>query len=219
MGNTGSDISSFIIFGAGAALLPLLLVVTTCFLKMSVVLVITRNALGLQQAPPNIALYAIALCLSVLVMAPVMTEVSENMKGFNLQPSSKNIEKIFNSFEDGAEPLRQFMLKNTSVELQDMFFESAQKLWPTEIAAKASKDDLFIVIPSFVVSELQKAFEIGFLIFVPFLVVDIIVSNILLALGMQMVAPMMISLPMKILLFAIVDGWSLLLNGLLLSYV
>ena len=111
------------------------------------------------------------------------------------------------------------MQTQVSPDTTNMFLESARKLWPSDIAAEASSKDFMIMIPSFVVSELQTGFEIGFLIYIPFIVIDLIVSNLLLALGMQMVAPMMVSLPLKILLFVMVDGWSKLLNGLVLSYV
>lgn len=201
----------------GLALLPLLLVITTSFLKIAIVLIIARNAMGVQQAPPTMALYAIALAISVLVMTPTFHEVSQQAQqfDFNLEDKANLIDNVSTI----AQPIKQFMQQHISADTQAMFLDSAKKLWPSELAENASTDDFMIVIPAFVVSELQTGFEIGFLIYIPFIVIDLIVSNLLLALGMQMVAPMMVSLPLKILLFIMVDGWSKLLNGLVLSYV
>lgn len=199
------------------ALLPLLLVISTSFLKISVVLIIARNALGVQQAPPTMALYAIALAMTLLVMAPVTQQIAGFIKGVDFKEQSQ--EELITVATKAVQPLRHFMEGQSRPETSAMFLESAKKLWPSDMAGKASVQDMMIVLPSFVVSELQTGFEIGFLIYIPFIVIDLIVSNLLLALGMQMVAPMMVSLPLKILLFVMVDGWSKLLNGLVLSYV
>ena len=118
-----------------------------------------------------------------------------------------------------VEPLRTFMTRNLDPDIQTHLLENTQRMWPKEMADKASRDDLLLVVPAFVLSELQAGFQIGFLIYIPFIVIDLIVSNILLALGMQMVAPMTISLPLKILLFVLVDGWTRLLDGLFYSYM
>lgn len=201
----------------GLALLPLLLIITTSFLKIAIVLIIARNAMGVQQAPPTMALYAIALAMSVLVMAPTFQTMIHKAEGMDL--SLNNKEALLENIVEVAQPLRVFMARQTSADTQSMFLDSAKKLWPAELARNASVDDFMIMIPAFVVSELQTGFEIGFLIYIPFIVIDLIVSNLLLALGMQMVAPMMVSLPLKILLFVMVDGWGKLLNGLVLSYV
>lgn len=215
--NTGIDPISLTVTLTGLALLPLLLMITTCFLKIAIVLIIARNAMGIQQAPPNMALYAIALAMSVLIMAPTFYEVTEKAKAYDFNTQDKTL--LFESIAEIAQPIKKFMLSQAKPETQTMFLDSAQKLWPDELAMKASTSDFMIIIPAFVVSELQTGFEIGFLIYIPFIVIDLIVSNLLLALGMQMVAPMMVSLPLKILLFVMVDGWGKLLNGLVLSYI
>lgn len=215
--NAGFDPITLTITLTGLALLPLLLVISTSFLKISVVLVITRNAMGVQQAPPSMALYAIALAISVLIMSPVIHSISETAKQIDFDNQSK--EELFGVVSEAAMPIKLFMEKQTRPDIQVMFLESAKKLWPSDLAKEVKVDNFMIVLPSFVVSELQTGFEIGFLIYIPFIVIDLIVSNLLLALGMQMVAPMMVSLPLKILLFVMVDGWSKLLNGLVLSYV
>jgi type III secretion protein R len=215
--NAGFDPITLTVTLTGLALLPLLLMISTSFLKLSVVLIIVRNAMGVQQAPPTMALYAIALAMSALIMAPVVHDMSDVVQQIDLKTQSK--EELFASITDAGMPIKVFMERHTRPEIQVMFLESAKKLWPRKMAQTASQDDFMIVLPSFVVSELQTGFEIGFLIYIPFIVIDLIVSNLLLALGMQMVAPMMLSLPLKILLFVMVDGWSKLLNGLVLSYV
>lgn len=205
------------IFLGGLSLLPILLVITTAFLKIAVVLVITRNAMGVQQVPPNMALYGIALAATMFVMAPVFEEMSVRIKDEPL--SFNSYETIKSSVTNLAGPLQQFMAKNTNPDTQTHLMGITKQLWPAKMADEAEKNDLLISIPAFVLSELQAGFKIGFLIYVPFIVVDLIVSNLLLALGMQMVSPMTISLPLKILLFVLVDGWSRLLEGLFYTYL
>lgn len=213
----GFDPITLTITLTGLALLPLLLIITTSFLKIAIVLIIARNAMGVQQAPPTMALYAIALAMSVLIMTPTFHEIANKAEQFDFNIEDK--ETLIDNVGTLAQPIKQFMQTQVSPDTTNMFLESARKLWPSDIADEASGNDFMIMIPSFVVSELQTGFEIGFLIYIPFIVIDLIVSNLLLALGMQMVAPMMVSLPLKILLFVMVDGWSKLLNGLVLSYV
>ncbi len=215
--NPGFDPITLTVVLTGLALLPLLLIISTSFLKIAIVLIIVRNAMGVQQAPPTMALYAIALAISVLVMAPTFHEVTDVAK--NIDFKALQTEELFDHAISVVTPIKGFMEEHTKPELKTLFLESVMKLWPEEMASKATVNDLSVVLPAFVVSELQTGFEVGFLIYIPFLVIDLIVSNLLLALGMQMVAPMMVSLPLKILLFVLVDGWGKLLNGLVLSYV
>ena len=120
---------------------------------------------------------------------------------------------------EGAQPYREFLQRNTSQDMLDLFKSMAVTLWPEDMSNSIDEHNFFILLPAFTLTELQEAFEIGFIIYVPFLVVDIIVSNILLAMGMMMMSPMTVSLPFKLLLFVVVDGWSLLLNNLALTYV
>ncbi|NIG12937.1 EscR/YscR/HrcR family type III secretion system export apparatus protein [Pantoea sp. Al-1710] len=217
------NISSFnplalaILLGA-ISLIPLLLMITTCFLKVSTVMMLTRNAIGVQQVPPNMALYGIALAATLFVMAPVLDGMQTRFKEKPLDTTST--EKLEASLNYGIEPLTHFMTRNTDPDVLTHLTENAQKMWPKDLAADVvtHQDNLLLLIPAFVLSELQSAFKIAFLIFIPFLVVDLVVSNVLLALGMQMVSPMTISLPLKILLFVMVSGWTRLLDGLFYSY-
>jgi type III secretion protein R len=198
------------------SLMPLLLICTTCFLKVSVVLMIVKNSIGVQQVPPAIAVYAIALSITAFVMAPVIRDISSNLGVVNgTLPTEKiTIERIVQA----VEPLRSFMLKNTSIDQRDKVLNIAKK-HDKNMASSLRDTDYAILIPAFVISELQLAFEIGFVLYVPMIVIDLLVSNILLALGMQMVSPMVVSMPLKILLFVALDGWFRLFEGLALSYL
>jgi type III secretion protein R len=198
------------------ATLPTLVVVTTSFLKIAVVMSLLRNALGVQQMPPNLALYGMALILSVYVMAPVGMHMVDRLTA---QPETlKSIPTLVSGVRDGAEPLREFMLKNSRIEQRDFFVRTAQRMWGPRLSDGMTERDFIVLMPAFVVSELTAAFQIGFLIYLPFVVIDLIVSNILLAMGMMMVSPVTISLPLKLFLFVMVDGWSRLIQGLVLSY-
>lgn len=210
------DPYSLIVFLAFLSLAPFLLVITTSFLKIAVVLMIVRNAMGIQQVPPNMVIYGISLAITIFIMAPTIYAVSDRTKELDLhkdtlQGMSTNVEYV-------AKPLKDFMLKQVNPDTQIMFMETARQLWPDNIYQGTQKESYLILIPSFVISELQKGLQIGFLIYIPFVIIDLLVSNILLALGMQMVSPTTISLPLKILLFVLVEGWGKLLQSLALSY-
>lgn len=211
------DPVSLALFFALLGIVPLLVIVSTAFLKISVVIMLVRNALGVQQVPPNIAVYGLTLALTLYVMAPVVNQATQSIKerGASLESTSGLIDAI----GAGAEPFRAFMQKHSKSEQRAFFLTQAKQLWPAAEAEKAKESDFLILMPSFVCSELTSAFEIGFLLYLPFVVIDLIVSNILLALGMMMVSPMTISLPLKLFLFVVVDGWTRLLQGLVLSYV
>lgn len=197
-------------------LVPLLFVTTTSFLKIAIVLSLVRNALGVQQAPPNIVLYALALIMTVFIMAPVGQDIGDAISSD--PAATRSASSLVSAVRRGAEPMRKFLLTNSKVEQRDFFMGQAKRIWPPKMAAEARQDDLLILIPSFVVTELTAAFEIGFLLFLPFIVIDLVVSNILMAMGMMMVSPATITLPLKLFLFVMVDGWSRLLHGLVLTY-
>nr|WP_251029698.1 type III secretion system export apparatus subunit SctR [Pseudomonas fluorescens] len=201
----------------GLSLLPLLMIICTAFLKVSMVLLITRNAIGVQQVPPNMALYGIALAATLFIMAPIFSEMSKRASSVSLP--LEGYSTMVAAGQHVVQPLRQFMARNVDLDIQTHLLENAQRMWPKEMAENVARDDLLLIIPAFVLSELKAGFQIGFLIYIPFIVIDLIVSNILLALGMQMVAPMTVSLPLKILLFVLADGWTRLLDGLFYSYL
>ena len=207
----------YLILGLAAiALVPFLAVMATSFVKIAVVVGLLRNALGIQQIPPNMALYGLSIILTAYIMAPVGIETYE---AFNdQQVSLENTEALKAAMETAAKPYKAFLLKHGNEDEQAFFFETAMEIWPEEIAKNLEKDSFFVLIPAFTASELTSAFEIGFLIYLPFLAIDLIISNILLAMGMMMVSPMTISLPFKLLLFVLMDGWTRLIHGLVFAY-
>ena len=200
------------------SLVPLLVVTTTSFLKIAIVLSLVRNALGVQQAPPNIAIYALAMLLTVYVMAPIGSEISKLVATDKLGWSSMSVPSMIEEVRRGAEPVRRFLIANSNPEQRGFFLSRAKKMWPEDFSADAKAEDFLIVVPAFVVSELTSAFQIGFLLYMPFIVIDLVISNILMAMGMMMVSPVTISLPLKLFLFVMVDGWSRLIHGLVGTY-
>ena len=180
-------------------------------------MVIVRNALGVQQVPPTMALYATALVLSLFVMYPVFDEISQVVE---LTPETyMDRSLLMENLKRGLVPLQAFMEKHCDPDVLTSFVDASVQVWPEKYQDKMSRDNLIVVIPSFVVSEVTSGFIIGFMIYLPLIVIDLLVSNLLLALGMQMVSPMTISLPLKILLFILVDGWEKLLKNLVIGYI
>lgn len=207
----------YLILGLAAiGLVPFLAVMATTFVKIAVVFGLLRNALGVQQIPPNMAIYGLSIILTAFVMAPVGIATYER---FTDKPINfDNTEEMKALLEHAAEPYKEFLLKHGSEKEQDFFLETAREIWPADIAETLDRESFFVLVPAFTASELKSAFEVGFLIYLPFLAIDLIISNILMAMGMMMVSPMTISLPFKLLLFVLLDGWTLLIHGLVLSY-
>jgi len=206
----------FIILLTILGLLPFLMVTMTAFLKISVVMFIIRNALGLQQTPPTMVLYSIALILTVFVSLPLIEDVSNRIAAHPLDTSS--LDKLQESANVVKDPVKAYLIRFAKPGERQFFLSSTARIWPESARANVKDDDFIILLPAFVSSELTRAFEIGFLLFLPFLIIDIVVSNILMAMGMMMVSPTLISLPLKLFLFVAVDGWSRLMHGLILSY-
>ncbi len=198
------------------ALVPFAAMMVTSFIKLAVVLSLVRNALGVQQIPPNLVLNGLAFILSIYIMAPVGHHAVEIIRREN--PDPKDYAAVIQAFGKAGEPFREFLLKHSNREERNFFMKTARVIWPREMAEALKPDDLIILVPSFTVSELTEAFKIGFLLYLPFIVIDLIISNILLAMGMMMVSPMTISLPFKLLLFVMISGWSKLIHGLVLVY-
>ena len=199
------------------ALAPFIAVMVTSFTKLVVVLSLLRNALGLQQVPPNVVLNGLALVLSVYVMYPVGTEMAAKMQGIG--DIGNSTQSMLRAADVAKEPLREFLLKHSRPIERAFFLKTAQKSLKPEQSITLTERDFLVVVPAFTVSELSVAFEIGFLIFLPFLVIDLVISNILMAMGMQMLSPTTVSMPFKLLLFVLIDGWVKLTHGLILTYV
>lgn len=210
------DILALIAITASLALIPFAVVTLTSFLKISVILFLVRNALGTQQTPPNLVLYAVAIVLTAYVSAPLFGEIYARLSG--LPEGLSNADGLRAAGAAAAEPVRAFLKRFASDGERDFLLQSVQRLWPPEQAQAATRDDLVILVPAFVASELTRAFETGFLLYLPFLAIDLIVSNVLMAMGMAMVSPLVISVPFKLFLFVAVSGWTRLLHGLVLGY-
>ncbi|KLU65045.1 flagellar biosynthetic protein FliP precursor [Desulfosporosinus acididurans] len=191
-------------------LAPSILMLMTSFTRIIIVLSFVRNALGTQQLPPNQVLVGLALFLSFFVMAPTWNQINTNA----IQPYMKNQITQTEALTKAEEPLRDFMFKQTREKDLELFVGLAKMERP-----KTYRDiPTYVLIPAFVISELKTAFQMGFAIFIPFMVIDMIVSSTLMSIGMMMLPPMMISLPFKILLFVLVDGWHLVVQSLVTSF-
>lgn len=209
---------------AALALVPFVLMMVTSFVKISVVLSVVRSALGTQQIPPTQVITGLAIILTVYIMAPVgqqmyrAAEVDIWAKGATVL-SSESVGTLLEAGDKAKEPLREFLAKKVTNKDRALFYNLARKLRTPEDRVSVGEMDFMVLVPAFVVSELKQAFQIGFLLFVPFIVIDMVVANILLALGMHMLSPTTISMPFKLLLFVMVDGWYLIAKGLVVSYL
>ena len=213
------DVVSFSVFLGLLSLIPLIVITTTSFLKVSLVMVVLRNAIGVQQVPPTIAIYGISLIMTLFIMSPTVQEAGKRLMEIDAKTVDVRSATFLEQTKEAFEPIRDFMLKHSRAEQRDLFLVSAKKLWPKDVASQAKSSDIVVLLPSFVISELQSGYEIAFLIYIPFVVIDLLFANLLMALGMQQVSPQTLTIPLKLLLFVLVDGWGKLLNALALSYV
>ncbi len=189
---------------------PAILVLMTCFTRIVVVLGFVRTAIGTQQSPPNQVLIGLALFMTFFIMGPTFSEMNQKA----LQPFMSGKMTQQEAFKQGSLPLKEFMTKQTREKDLALFLDYAGMKTPKEV-----KDiPLRALVPAYAISELKTAFQMGFMIFIPFLVIDMIVSSVLMSMGMMMLPPVMISLPFKILLFVLVDGWHLVVKSLLMSF-
>lgn len=206
------------------ALLPFAILLLTSYTKIIVVLALLRNAIGVQQAPPNQVLNGIAILMTLFVMFPTgytMYKIGEEY--MSKQPpaslfSSASATNLVAVMDLIKEPMRTFLVKNSSAGTLSSFFQLAHRALPEAFRASLKETDYIVLVPTFITSQLKAAFEIGVLIYLPFFVIDLVTSNILLAMGMMMLSPLTIALPLKLLLFVMVDGWTLIINGLVLSF-
>jgi len=202
-----------------ATLLPFAFMTLTAFVKISTVLQIVRGAIGAQNVPSSTVIMAFAGALTILAMAPLGTRLSDRLTPL-LAPGAQTetAEWLVSATVAAKEPVASFLQKNASERERTRFFEIARAARPPAERDLVKRDDLTVVVPAFVVSELLAAFALGFAIYLPFLVIDLVVANVLLALGMQMLNPSQVSLPFKLLLFVAIDGWGLLAQTLVTGY-
>jgi type III secretion protein R len=216
MSDANVSILGVIVVLTAAGLIPLFVVTMTGFLKIAVVMFLIRNALGVQQTPPNLVLYGIAIILTVYVTSPLLSSIYARLNAHPVDFSS--VENLTAMANDVKQPIQTELMRFAQPQERQFFLSATQRIWPQDARADLKDDDLVVLLPAFVSSELTRAFEIGFLLYLPFLVIDLVVSNILMAMGMIMVSPTLISVPLKLFLFVGVNGWSRLMHGLILSY-
>lgn len=202
---------------AAMAFLPMMAVTMTAFAKVAIVIFIVRNALGIQQLPPNIIVYSLALILSVYVAMPMLDEAYGSIKEANL--AYRTFADWEEAWRRGVSPITGFLRKFTDDKQLAFFMASTGKIWGAEKTLEITETSLSVLVPSFLLSELTRAFEIGFLLYLPFMAIDIIVTTILVALGMSQMQPTTIAIPFKLMLFVFVDGWTRIVQGLILTYM
>ncbi|MBX3486911.1 MAG: flagellar type III secretion system pore protein FliP [Candidatus Paracaedibacteraceae bacterium] len=214
MGNSGGSFSGrliqmFLVFTV-LSVAPSLVIMVTSFTRMVVVLSFLRNSIGLQQSPPNMVIVSLAMFLTLFVMGPTFEKAYDN----GVAPLIAEKIKEEEALTKAVEPFREFMLKNVREQDLGLFMDLAK----VEKLEKPTDTPLKILVPAFMISELKRAFEIGFLIFIPFLIIDLVVAAVLMAMGMMMLPPVTISLPFKIIFFVLIDGWHLLSGSLVNSF-
>lgn len=208
----GSDAVKMIIVLTMISIAPFILLMMTCFTRIIIVLSFLRSALGIQQTPPNQVLVGLALFITFFIMQPVLSQVNETA----LQPYNEGLIETQEFLDRASVPMKEFMLKQTTAAEVELFRGLSDNEEISELEGTGLP--LHIVIPAFITSELKRAFLIGFLLYIPFLIIDMIVSSTLMSMGMIMLPPVMISLPFKIMLFVVVDGWGLLIRTLVMTY-
>lgn len=207
------------------SLLPFLVMLLSSFVKIVVVLSLLRSALGVQQAPPNQVINGIALLLSIYVMFPTGVKMYDAAKTVAIKQeapkelfSPESAQYVINVATVCREPMREFLKNNSLAKHRAVFFKVLYRMMPEEYRNDIKPDDFMILVPSFITTQLKSAFEIGVLIYIPFFVIDLVVSNILLAMGMMMLSPVTISMPLKLFLLVMLDGWTLLIQGLVTTF-
>ncbi|MBT4687636.1 MAG: flagellar type III secretion system pore protein FliP [Rhodospirillaceae bacterium] len=209
-GELSARIIQFIALLTVLSLAPSILVMVTSFTRIVIVLSLLRSALGVQQTPPNTVLISLAMFLTLFIMGPVFEKAYED----GIVPLINQDIDEFEAFDRGIKPFRGFMLQHVREKDLTTFMDMAKLPIPEDVA----DTPLQVLVPAFIVSELRRAFEIGFLIFIPFIVIDMVVASVLMSMGMMMLPPIMIALPFKLIFFVLVDGWSLITSSLVQSF-
>ena len=208
------------------SLLPFIVMLLTSFLKMVIVLSLLRQALGVQNSPPNQVINGMALLMAIYVMFPTGLAMYKESQTYIEQQAPKeanlmdqaSIEYLVGVIDKGKEPMRKFLVRNTAPKHTAYFFQLAKQKFPQPYKSELKSNDFIVLIPAYITSQVKGAFEVGVLIYLPFFVIDLVTSNILLAMGMMMLSPLTIALPLKLLLLVMVDGWTLVIEGIVLTY-
>lgn len=207
------------------SLMPFLIMILSSFVKIVVVLSLLRNALGVQQAPPNQVINGVAFLLSIYVMFPTGVKMYDAAQGYLTSAavpqelfSANSAQYVVEIASAAREPFREFLKNNSLVKHQRTFYRTVYRLLPESYRDALQPEDFMVLVPAFITTQLKSAFEIGVLIYIPFFVIDLVVSNILLAMGMMMLSPVTISMPLKLFLLVMLDGWTLLIEGLVATF-
>jgi type III secretion protein R len=211
-----SDFTGLLIAVIAITLLPFVAMVVTSYAKIVVVLGLLRNGLGVQQVPPNTVLNGIAILVSIYIMAPIAMQALDAVQQERTRQDTSQV--MIDTFGAAREPFRQFLMKHTNEREKRFFLHSASIVWPKPMAAQLKENDLIVLAPAFTLTELTDAFRIGFLLYIAFVVVDLVIANVLMAMGLTQVQPTNVAIPFKLLLFVVMDGWSTLIHGLVLTY-
>lgn len=200
------------------SLVPFVFMGVTAFVKISTVLQIVRSAIGAQSVPSNTVVMALSTALTLIAMAPVGQRILDRAAPIAAEGKKDTTYLVEKGIDAVREPMRDFLKVNAAEKERARFLAVARSARPEPERAKVAADDLAVLVPAFVVTELTEAFAVGFLLYLPFLVIDLVIANVLLALGMQMLSPTQVSLPFKLLLFVAIDGWGLLAQALVSGY-
>jgi type III secretion protein R len=213
-----SDLTGLLLAVITISLIPFVAMVATSYAKIVVVLGLLRNALGVQQVPPNMVLNGIAILVTAYVMAPIGMQTMQAMQNGHTLQGGDTSTIVLDVFDAGKEPFRAFLKRHAHEREKRFFVRSAAAIWPKDMAAKLDENDLIVLAPAFTLTEMADAFKIGFLLYIAFIVVDLVIANVLMAMGMNQVQPTNVAIPFKLLLFVAMDGWSTLIHGLVLTY-
>jgi type III secretion protein R len=211
-----ADLLPLIVVVLAIGVLPFAAMIITSYTKIVVVLGLLRQALGVQQVPPNIVLNGLALIVSAFIMAPLAMDTVDTLEREGVEGNSTK--QVVQVMKAAQEPVRAFLEKHAEPREKAFFIKSAQTVWPAERAKALTDKDLIVLAPAFTLTELTAAFKIGFMLYLGFIVIDLVIANILLALGLSQVTPTQIAIPFKLLLFVAMDGWSVLIHGLITTY-
>jgi type III secretion protein R len=214
---SGYDPLTIVLVLSILGLLPFLLMMVTSYVKIVVVISLVRNALGVQQVPPMMVINGLAIIFSIFIMGPVAMQCWSLIENEQVS-ETLSVREAASLASKASPPLVDFLTANSDPAVVQAMVSTARKVWPDDSHHTITKTNPLILVPSFTITELNRAFQIGFLLYLPFIAIDLIISNILLAMGMMMVSPMTISLPFKLLLFVTLNGWLKISQGLLLSY-
>lgn len=212
-----SDFTGLLVAVLALSVLPFVAMMVTSYAKIVVVLGLLRNALGVQQVPPNMVLNGIAILVTMYVMAPLGMQALTTLQQ-SQGAGNSSAQVALDVVGAAREPFRHFLDKHADESEKRFFMRSASAIWPKDAVNMLHKDDIIVLAPAFTLTEMTDAFKIGFLLYLAFIVVDLIIANILLAMGLNQVTPINIAIPFKLLLFVVVSGWSTLIHGLVLTY-